>query len=176
MPQPTSAQDGPQRMSEPATRAAAAQPVAPATEPSPAAAPPGAVVPTEQLAATIDQAPTMRAADAPHPMAKAEPTAAAANGAGQGEAGSLVRRGDQLMSIGDIASARSFFELAAAKDEGAVATRIAKTYDPLFLEQAGVHGGLGNTAKAMAWYRKGIAAGDLEAVVRLQLLRDKHPE
>jgi hypothetical protein len=131
------------------------------------------VSPRESVA-MVEPPTTVRPANPTPELAKPEAPAAAAVGAD--EIALLLQRGDQLLSTGDIASARRFFERAADRGDSAAATRLAKTYDPLYLQQSGVRGVFGDPRKAITWYRKGISGGDIEAEMRLQQLRAKFPE
>lgn len=85
-------------------------------------------------------------------------------------ADAFVKRGDQLLQIGDITGARLCYERAVAGGVAAAATKVGMTYDPLYLAEAGVQGLHGDPAEAAQWYRKGISAGDPEALQRLSLL------
>jgi tetratricopeptide (TPR) repeat protein len=87
----------------------------------------------------------------------------------------LVKRGDQLLSRGDIVAARLVYERAAAGGDRAATTGVAKTYDPAFLTQAGARGLRADPAQAAHWYAKAAAAGDREAEDRLRWLRDQFP-
>jgi len=87
----------------------------------------------------------------------------------------LIRRGDELLSVGDMVAARLTYERAAAGGNGAAATGVAKTYDPVFLAQSGVRGLRGDPARAALWYAKAAAAGDREAQQRLERLRAQFP-
>ena len=114
------------------------------------------VIPSADTAATIDpngRAPA-RATPVPPPN----------------EIEALVSRGDQLLGTGDVASARLFYERAAAGGSAAGATGVARTFDPLFLAVTGARGLRGDREKAISWYRKASAAGDLEAENRLRTL------
>jgi TPR repeat protein len=88
----------------------------------------------------------------------------------------LIRRGDQLLATGDIAAARSAYERAAAGGNRVAAIGVAKTYDPVFLLQAGVRGLKGDPQRAALWYGKAAAAGDREAQQRLRRLRAQFPQ
>jgi len=74
------------------------------------------------------------------------------------------------MEIGDVIGARLCYERAAASGMATAATRVGMTYDPLFLAANGVQGLEGDPAQAAAWYRKGMSAGDPEALRRLSAL------
>lgn len=88
----------------------------------------------------------------------------------QTRAKEFMARGNQLLELGDIAAARLFYELAMDHGETGAATAVGKTYDPLYLRERGVLGAGGDPDIAMAWYRRAIEAGDLEAVARLKAL------
>ena len=103
------------------------------------------------------------AASPPSPLAPAQDVAA-------GEPAALMARAAQLLAIGDIVAARSFYERAAEQGSVLAMTEAGKTYDPLFLEQARVRGGRGDAGKAADWYRRAGAAGDAEAEQRLKRL------
>ncbi|HLJ20724.1 MAG TPA: hypothetical protein VKU84_11030 [Stellaceae bacterium] len=108
------------------------------------------------------------------PAAPLEETASMALPPDEVEA--LIRRGDELLSTGDIVAARSAYERAAAGGNRAAATGVAKTYDPIFLLQSGVRGLRGDPARAALWYAKAAAAGDRTAQQRLRQLRAQYPQ
>jgi hypothetical protein len=66
----------------------------------------------------------------------------------------LMARGDALMAIGDVVSARSFYDRAFSLGNSRAAWSIARTYDPLVLAALRVQGLRANPAKALEWYRK----------------------
>jgi TPR repeat protein len=96
--------------------------------------------------------------------------APASDAATADEAAALMARADQLLAVGDIVAARSFYERAAEQGDAAAMTAAGKTYDPLFLEQARVRGSRGDAGKAADWYRRAGVAGDAEAEQRLKRL------
>ncbi len=49
----------------------------------------------------------------------------------------LLARGDSLLRTGDFTAARLFYQRAAEQGHGAGALGVAKTYDPVFLAEAG---------------------------------------
>lgn len=72
------------------------------------------------------------------------------------EIGELLARGDAFFRIGDLTSARLFYERAADAGNGQGAMRMGATFDPAFLGQAGSRSVQGDPAKARAWYRKAL--------------------
>lgn len=171
---PVPAEEPPAPPSDIAGGGAAIEPPAPSLEPSneadsatgpstlPAAAPP--LTPPQQIFAAIEPA----AAPPPVPRIVDRPPAA--------DIVVLVQRGDQLLAAGDIISARRFFERAAESGDAAAAYGLGKSYDPLFLQQAGARGVPSDLAKAAAWYRRAAGAGNAEAATRLKQLLSTIPK
>jgi TPR repeat protein len=83
----------------------------------------------------------------------------------------LIGRGDQLLRLGDITSARLFYERAAVAGSGRAATAVGKTHDPLFLlQERSLRSVKPDLASARDWYRRASEAGDPEAIKRLETL------
>jgi hypothetical protein len=68
----------------------------------------------------------------------------------------LLARGDAFLRMGDVASARLFYERAADAGNGQGAMRMGATFDPSFLGRAGSRGAQGDPVQARAWYRKAL--------------------
>jgi hypothetical protein len=68
----------------------------------------------------------------------------------------LLTRGDTFLRMGDVTSARLFYERAANAGDGEGAMRMGATFDPTFLGRAGLGGARGDPAKAQSWYRRAI--------------------
>jgi TPR repeat protein len=83
----------------------------------------------------------------------------------------LLARGDSLLRTGDFAAARLFYQRAAEQGHGAGALGVAKTYDPVFLAEAGYRTARGDPAAAARWYAQAAAAGEADATARLARLR-----
>jgi hypothetical protein len=83
------------------------------------------------------------------------------------ETAPLVERGDRLFGVGDIASARLFYERAADAGDGQAALRLGETYDPAFLERAQLRV-QGDRALAVFWYRRARELGASEAEILLK--------
>ncbi len=110
---------------------------------------PASVAPRAADAANAVSAAASPASAAEQPQAKPSPAAVA-----------LLARGDELIAIGDVATARVVYERAAALKSGRGATSTGRTYDPRFLHQIGAVGVVPDPETAAAWYRKGAALGD----------------
>jgi hypothetical protein len=75
----------------------------------------------------------------------------------------FLARGDSYLHIGDITSARLFYERAADAGSGQGAMRLGATFDPNFLGRAGLIGTRGDQARADIWYRRARSLGAAEA-------------
>jgi hypothetical protein len=89
------------------------------------------------------------------PPARARPAAA--------KVAELLARGDSFIVVGDIASARVFYERAADAGDRRAALRMGATFDPAFLSRAGLHSTLGDPAQARSWYRRALDLGGARA-------------
>jgi hypothetical protein len=87
------------------------------------------------------------------------------------EIASLVKRGRDLIALGDIASARLVLTHVAETGDAEASLMLAGTYDPAVLASLRAIGVQGDPAKARAWYAKAAGLGSLEASQRLQALR-----
>jgi hypothetical protein len=86
------------------------------------------------------------------------------------EIASLLARGDTLLSIGDVASARLFYEHAVDAGGGLAAIRLGETFDPPFLDRVRLRGVRGDPVAALFWYRRARDLGASEAEVLLKAL------
>jgi hypothetical protein len=85
------------------------------------------------------------------------------------EIAALLARGDRLFALGDVSSARLFYERAADAGEGRAALRLGKTFDPVILDF--VHLRVrGDAAMAVLWYGRALELGEAEAEVPLKRL------
>ena len=82
----------------------------------------------------------------------------------------LLARGNQLLALGDVASARLFYRLAATKGSAEGAVAMGSTYDPVNLERAGIAGVRPSPAEAIKWYRQAIDMGHQGAGAQLREL------
>jgi hypothetical protein len=75
----------------------------------------------------------------------------------------LLARGDDQLRLGDVASARLFYQHAADAGEAIATLRLGETYDPIFLNRANLHGVSGDMEKAVFWYYRARDLGSKEA-------------
>jgi hypothetical protein len=105
--------------------------------------------------------PNVQPQAAPVPQLKSEERERAAR---------LLRKGDEEMAEGSIASARLFYERAAEAGLAEGAMALAATYDPDELQRRNVRGMLPDPAAARKWYERAQALGAPEAGERLRRL------
>jgi hypothetical protein len=89
------------------------------------------------------------------------------------EISELSDHGDALLRTGDIASARLFYERAAAAGDGRAALRLGATFDPAFLGRAGLSNVRGDAAEARLWYNRALDLGAAEAERQLKSVEAK---
>jgi type II secretory pathway predicted ATPase ExeA len=75
----------------------------------------------------------------------------------------LKQRGDAMMAVGDVSTARLLYERAAEGGSGEAAAAAGKTYDPSVLALIGAVGIRPDPEAAARWYRRAIALGDQNA-------------
>jgi hypothetical protein len=90
------------------------------------------------------------------------------------ETASLIARGQDLFTVGDIASARLMLRRAAEGGSAKAALGLAATYDPIVLGELGIRGVPPDLALARAWYEKAKTFGSPDAPHRLELLASRH--
>jgi hypothetical protein len=88
----------------------------------------------------------------------------------QAELANLLKRGRELIDVGDIASARLFLQRAADAREPQAAFALAGTYDPAVLSRVKAYGIAPDPAMARAWYEKAREFGSPDAQRRLDQL------
>jgi type II secretory pathway predicted ATPase ExeA len=79
------------------------------------------------------------------------------------EIAALTDRGDTYLRLGDIASARPFYERAAEAGDADAALLLGQTYDPGMLARIGLRGARGDAVKAAEWYQRARSLGAVEA-------------
>jgi hypothetical protein len=80
----------------------------------------------------------------------------------------LIERGDALFAVGDVASARLFYQYAAEADDGTAALRLGGAFDPTFLERARLIRVSGHVKKALYWYLRASELGNDDAKILLE--------
>jgi len=88
----------------------------------------------------------------------------------------LEDRGQQLMTIGDVAAARLMLQRAAEAGSPRASLDLGATYDPMMLGQLALRGIKPDAAMARTWYEKARQFGSAEAAHRLELLANQYPE
>jgi hypothetical protein len=83
------------------------------------------------------------------------------------EIAQIVKKGDELMQNGDVASARLMYQRAAEAGEASAAFALAETYDPQVLAKNGIPPDVG---LALQWYAKAKDLGSAQASDRLDRL------
>ena len=125
--------------------------------------PPAALLPAPQPAPEIVPArpeiATPKAAPAPEPRPTVSLT--------RSEVAALLKRGQDLIAAGDIASARLVLTHVAEAGEAEASFILAGTYDPAVLGTRRVVGVQADPAKARAWYARAAEQGSSEARRRL---------
>jgi hypothetical protein len=133
---------------------------APRQEPAPqrilTAAPPE---PQPQPAAKIEAAAPSFAPAQPKKMAISPETEAA-----------MLDRATQMLSMGDVSSARLLFEHVAKKGSGKAAMALARTFDPAYFGSINTRGLKPDRDKAKEWYSVAAELGQDEARSRLGAL------
>jgi hypothetical protein len=86
------------------------------------------------------------------------------------EIAALLKRGNELLSSGDIAAAQLVLRRAAEAGSAQAAMILAGTYDPALIEKLGTHGFTPNVTVARQWYEKAKQLGSIEAARRLELM------
>ncbi|MGZ8369319.1 MAG: hypothetical protein ACXWVK_11600, partial [Rhodoplanes sp.] len=133
-----------------------------------------AVIPTS-AAPTRDAASGEAVAAAPggpEPKAAQRKYATVASGAlsAIGPAATLVKRGQDFIANGDLASARLVLRRAADAGDAQAALLLGSTYDPATFKQLKVIGSAPDPAEARAWYQRAVELGSSEAVRRIEPL------
>ncbi len=79
------------------------------------------------------------------------------------QAAFLMKQGEDLLKIGDIAGARLAFRRLADAGNAEAALALGATFDPRFLAERNVIGVVGDDAKARAWYQRAMELGSTVA-------------
>ncbi len=114
----------------------------------------------------VQKKPDVRTALAP----RREPPAPALVTLDPDEMAMLIKRGQDFLKSGDIASARLSLRRAANAGNAQAALALGATYDQPILEELGVLGFAPDPAQAHAWYQRARELGSGEAAHRLERL------
>jgi hypothetical protein len=87
----------------------------------------------------------------------------------------LIARGDAFLELGDIASARLYYERAADAESGPAALRMGATFDTVFTGRTFFGAFTANSEKALFWYRRARELGVAEAKLRIKALETSPP-
>jgi hypothetical protein len=82
----------------------------------------------------------------------------------------LIKRGEDFLKHGDVASARLFLRRAASAGSAQAALALGVTFDPAYLSEQGVLGFAPDPAEARAWYEKAAQLGSSDASRRIERL------
>ena len=82
----------------------------------------------------------------------------------------LIRRGADLMRMGDFAAARLVLRPAAEVGDPQAALMLGATFDPVIVADLGVIGLSPDPGVARAWYQRAMASGSVEASRRIEQL------
>jgi len=143
--------------------------VAPSEPPAVTNPQPAKAEPARPEIATPAASPVPAASPAPAISSAPEPRRTAP--LPQDETASLLKRGRDLIALGDIASARLVLTLVAEAGNSEASFILAGTFDPTVLANLRALGVQGDPTKARAWYTRAAELGSQEARQRLQALR-----
>ena len=159
---------------EPDVAAPSAEPTAPRVEPAAPSLVAAPTAPADEPDVVAPSAEPGLATPATAPDAKpAVPPPSAGSRLSAENMGALLVRGDTLLSVGDVASARLFYERAVEAGGGLAAIRLGETFDPLFLDRLHLRGVRGDLGAALFWYRRARDLGASDAEVLLKALEAK---
>jgi hypothetical protein len=85
----------------------------------------------------------------------------------------MLERATQMLSMGDVSSARLLFEHVAKKGSGRAAMALARTFDPAYFSSINTRGLKPDRDKAKEWYAVAAELGQDEARSRLGALSAK---
>jgi hypothetical protein len=89
---------------------------------------------------------------------------------GPEEITTLIKRSEDFLKYGDVASARLSLRRAASAGNAQAALALGVTFDPAFLRERGILGFAPDVAQARAWYEKAAELGSSDAARRLERL------
>ncbi len=83
------------------------------------------------------------------------------------EVATLIKRGQDLLSSGDVQSARLLLMRGAEARDARSALLVGTTYDPALLRQIGADGPMADVAQARIWYQRAKEWGEPDAQRKL---------
>jgi TPR repeat protein len=115
--------------------------------------------------------PQAQALAAPEPdLRSAVPPPAGGPTLDRDELATLLKRGQDFLANGDLASARLVLRRAADGGDAQAALLLGSTFDPAMFKQLKVIGAAPDPAQARMWYQRAVELGSTEAVRRLEPL------
>jgi hypothetical protein len=133
--------------------------------------PPAAVVaPAVVVPPPVAAAPPVAVATAAPSTIPAQPQAETVRSLDPREVAALIRRGQDLLSSGDVQSARLLLMRGAEARDARAALLVGTTYDPALLRQIGADGPLADVAQARTWYQRAKEWGEPDAQRKLEAL------
>jgi hypothetical protein len=91
------------------------------------------------------------------------------------EIATLLKRGKDDLTNGDVASARLLLRRAAEATSAEAALVLGSTFDPLVLQRSGAIGIKPDVAQARKWYERAVELGSAAAALQLAKLAQEHP-
>jgi hypothetical protein len=132
-------------------------------------APPVAVLPPVAVPPPVAAAPPVAMAAAVPSAMPAPPQADIVRSLDSREIAALIKRGQDLLSGGDVQSARLLLMRGAEARDARAALLVGTTYDPALLRQVGADG-LADIAQARMWYQRAKEWGEPDAQRKLEAL------
>jgi hypothetical protein len=132
-------------------------------------APPVAVAPPVVVPPPVAMAPPVAVATAAPSAMPAPPRAEVVRSLDPREVAALIKRGQDLLSGGDVQSARLLLMRGAEARDARSALLVGTTYDPALLRQIGADG-LADIAQARMWYQRAKEWGEPDAQRKLESL------
>jgi TPR repeat protein len=86
------------------------------------------------------------------------------------EVGSLIRRAQEMLAMGDVKGARALLLRATDTQDARAAYSLAKSYDPILSRRSGAPDAGPDLAQARMWYQKAREWGAPEAQRQLDAL------
>jgi hypothetical protein len=141
-----------------------------ATPPPAVVSPPVVVPPPVAVAPPVAAAPPVTVATAAPSAMPAPPRAEVVRSLDQREVANLIKRGQDLLSSGDVQSARLLLMRGAEARDARSALLVGTTYDPALLRQIGADGPMADVAQARIWYQRAKEWGEPDAQRKLDAL------